>query len=192
MFQPSPFWKYLCEYRTEMLHLLFCLAAVGTCLSAGPSDQTSINPVQRTTCQASSLLSHQSIVTLQIVSQGALLAVGDEEEGGSDKSVVLNCYRFSCLNLFFFFFLFREVKSPGWGSEVSRCCYSKWYLSQSIIFFCPPLSSLWEIEKWSILGIPAKLSIGCQLIISDAFFTIRKLVQLWIQFCSHVSGDMCG
>lgn len=35
--------------------------------------------------------------------------VGDEEEEeGSDKSVALNCYRFSCLNLFF-----REVKSLG-------------------------------------------------------------------------------
>lgn len=118
MFQPSPFGKYLCEDRTEMLHLLFCLAAVGTCLSAGPSDQTSINPVQRTTCQASSLLSHQSIVTLQIVSQGALLAVGDEEEGGSDKSVVLNCYRFSCLNLFFFFSSSGRLRVRA---EVQRC-----------------------------------------------------------------------
>lgn len=173
-----------------MLHSLFCLAAVGTCLSAGLSDQTSINSVQRTTCAAPSLLSHQSIVTLQIVSQGALWAVGDEEEGGSDKSVALNCYRFSCLNLFFF--LFREVKSPGWGSEVSRCCYSKWYLSQSIIFFWPLLSSLWEIEKWSILGIPAKLSIGCQLIVSDAFFTIMKPVQLWIFNSVHMRVEICA
>lgn len=190
MFQPSPFGKYLCEYGAEMLHPLFCLAAVGTCLSAGPSDWTSINSFQRATCPAPSLLSHQSIVTLQIVSQGALWAVGDEEEGGSDKSVALNCYRFSGLNLFFFFFLFREVKSPGWGPEVSRCCYSKWYLSQSIIFFssyCPVCGKLKSEASWESLP---HLSVDCQLIVSDAFFTMRKPVQLWIQFFPHVSGDM--
>lgn len=118
MFQPSPFGKYLCEYRAEMLHPLFCLAAVGTCLSAGPSDRTSINSFQRATCPAPSLLSHQSIVTLQIVSQGALWAVGDEEEGGSDKSVALNCYRFSGLNLFFFFSSSGRLRVQA---EVQRC-----------------------------------------------------------------------
>lgn len=149
-----------------------------------PSDRTSINSVQRATCPVPSLLSHQSIVTLQIVSQGAPWAVGDEEEGGSDKSVALNCYRFSCLNLFFFF-LFREVKSPGWGPEVSRCCYSKWYSSQSIIFFssyCPVCGKLKSEAFWESLP---QLSIDCQLIVSDAFFTIRKPVQLWIRFQSQ-------
>lgn len=74
----------------------------GTCLSAELSDQRPINPLQRAICPGSSLLSYQSSVAQQIVSQGAVRVVGDEEEGGgSDKSVALNCYRFSCLNLFF-------------------------------------------------------------------------------------------
>lgn len=42
--------------------------------------------------------------------------VGDEEEEGSDRSVGLNCYRFSCLNFFL-----QEVKSlEGAGAEVQR------------------------------------------------------------------------
>lgn len=43
--------------------------------------------------------------------------VRDEEEGeGSDKTVALNCYRFSCLNLFL-----QEVKSLGGaGAAVQR------------------------------------------------------------------------
>ena len=42
--------------------------------------------------------------------------VGDEEEEGSDKSVALNCYRFSSLNLFL-----QEVKSLGGAAaEVQR------------------------------------------------------------------------
>lgn len=73
-----------------------------------------------------SLLSHQSSVTQQIVSQGALWVVGHGEKEGSDKSVALNCYRFSCLNLFL-----QEVKSLGGAEaevqrkELSPSLYSK-------------------------------------------------------------------
>lgn len=64
------------------------------------SDQSPINSHQRAICPGHSLLSYQSNVAQQIVSQDAVRVVGDEEGGGSDKSVGLNCYRFSCLNLF--------------------------------------------------------------------------------------------
>lgn len=99
------------------------------------------------------LLPHQSSVTRQIVSQGALWVVGDEEEDGSDKSVAPNWYRFNHLNLFL-----QEVNRLGGAEaevqrkELSPSLYSKWYLLHCVIFL--QFSSYLEIENGSILEIP--------------------------------------
>lgn len=124
IFRLSPF--YVCEYRRKTWHP-FRLTGIKhvyqqTCLIRVPS----ILSKEQLVLGLPSLLSHQSSVTQQIVSQGALWVVGHEEKEGSDKSVALNCYRFSCLNLFL-----QEVKSLGGAEaevqrkELSPSLYSK-------------------------------------------------------------------
>lgn len=105
-----------------------------THLSESLSDQSSINSLQGAICPGPSLLSYQTNAVQQIVSHDAVGVVGDEKEGGSDKSVALNCYRFGCLNLFLW-----EVKSLGGaGAEVQRkelshCLNSKWWPPHPVI-----------------------------------------------------------
>ena len=101
------------KVRNETIGLLFLTAApVNTgrkkwlqtnlrepFLSADMSDSDPINPLRGASCPGPSLVSHQSRVTPQIVSQGALWVVGDEEKAGKDGTVDPNCYRFNCLNI---------------------------------------------------------------------------------------------
>lgn len=76
-----------------------------------------------------------TVVTLQIVSQGELWLVGDEEEEGSDKNVALNCYWFIPLNLFFVCRRLR-VREEVQKKSQSLCLYSERVV---VIFFpnCP-------------------------------------------------------
>lgn len=64
------------------------------CLLAFHSDLSLVNSHKRATCPGPI-----AVVTLQIVSQGELWLIGDEEEEGSDKSVALNCHWSICSNL---------------------------------------------------------------------------------------------
>lgn len=73
------------------------------CPAAGAHQQARLiwlpsAPLRGVACPLPALLSHQSVAAPQIVSPGAPWAVGDEEEGGSDMSAALNCYRSSYLN----------------------------------------------------------------------------------------------
>lgn len=73
------------------------------CPAAGAHQQARLiwlpsAPFRGVACPLPSLLSHQSVAAPQIVSPGAPWVVGDEEEGGSDMSAALNCYRSSYLN----------------------------------------------------------------------------------------------
>lgn len=89
-------------------------------LSLNPSRLTGIKHIYRSSSliysrqfpQKSHLSRAVSVVTQQIVSQGELWLMRDEEEEGSDKSVALNCYWFIPLS----FFLAAE------GYELGRSC----------------------------------------------------------------------
>lgn len=105
----------------------------GTCLSADLSNRCTINSFSEAICPEPSLLSHQSNVTQQIATQDAARLVRDEEEG-SDKGAALNCYWFSCLNVFL-----QKVKSQGGAEDEvqkkdpSFSLKSKWCLLHSSI-----------------------------------------------------------
>lgn len=114
-------WKYSCGCRAELRPFLSTLFfSIYFILAGGAHQQGRLiwlpsAPFSGVACPLPSLLSHQSVAVPQIVSPGAPWVAGDEEEGGSDTSVALNCYRSSDLNALFFK---SYVKSPG---GLQRC-----------------------------------------------------------------------
>lgn len=100
-----------------------------------------------------------AVVTLQIVSQGELWLIGDEEEEGSDKSVT----ELLLIRLFEPFVLQKVKSRGGAGAEVQTKPPSPPLDTELAVVISPQLSNLRGIEKWSILGSFCKILTHCKM-----------------------------